>query len=273
MTLALLCQIPPVARFAAVTVAAVSLLLIPRSASAWPVDWTHDVAPASEKFLKLSGLDWFELEDPKVASLEWLDGANELLISGLAPGRTLALVGLQGRVAAWRIRIGGKGSEAAAGSSQWGAAKAACAVFEAAPLEDVKLRVHVQNSGCSDALLSLFRTDAYEARHVEMTFEPEVLQRQLARLASEFSKLPGAAVSARYVGAGLVLEGTATRAAYRKVLWTILENTLGPFALDDRIVVSGEGEMERRGELNRADREGSKVPVESARRSGSRARR
>ena len=42
-------------------------------------------------------------------------------------------------------------------------------------------------------------------------------------------------VKARYVGAGLVLEGPVTKAEHRKVLWEVLKRTLGRFALDDKM--------------------------------------
>ena len=68
-----------------------ALLLAAPTALAVPPDWTHDVEPGREKFVKLPRLDWVEVEDPSVATAEWLGDANELLLSGLKPGRTLLL--------------------------------------------------------------------------------------------------------------------------------------------------------------------------------------
>jgi hypothetical protein len=76
-------------------------------AAAWPVDWIHDVEPGKEKFLKLPKVDWFEVDDPKVVSVEWNAESNELLLIALKPGRALVLLGADGKVAAWRVRVGG----------------------------------------------------------------------------------------------------------------------------------------------------------------------
>jgi len=42
-------------------------------------------------------------------------------------------------------------------------------------------------------------------------------------------------VNARYVGAGLILDGKVSVAEHRKVLWEVLKRTLGRFALDDQL--------------------------------------
>lgn len=215
------------------TLLAVWVLVGPASAGAWPVDWVHDVEAGREKFVRLPRLDWFEVEDPAVAKVEWLGETGELLITGLKPGRTVVLLGADGKVAAWRVRVGGKGvtDEAA-----WAQAKKACPDFTATPLDDVKLTVTVQDDGCRRALHALFQTDAFEARHLELTFAGPVLQAQLKAVEEGVRQVAGRKATARYVGAGLVLEGTVSREEHRRILWEVLKRTLGRFALDDRLL-------------------------------------
>lgn len=211
---------------------AVGVLALPAIAAAWPVDWVHDVEPGKEKFVRLPRLDWFEVEDPKVAQVEWLADSGELLLTGLKPGRTVVLLGADGKVAAWRVRVGTK---PATDDAAWKAAQKACPDFAATPLEDVKLTVTVQDEGCRTALTALFQTDAFEARHLELTFAMPVLQAQLKSVEAGIRDIAGRRATARYVGAGLVLEGQVSREEHHQLLWAILKRTLGRFALDDRL--------------------------------------
>jgi hypothetical protein len=210
-------------------------LLLPGIALAWPVDWMHDVEVHKEKFIRLPRLDWFEVEDPKVLQVEWLEGSGELLLTGREAGRTVVLLGADGKVAAWRVRVGTK---PVTDEAAWKGAQRACPDFKPAPLEDVKLTVTVQDQACRQALTALFQTDAFEARHLELTFSSPVLQAQLKSLEEGLREVAGNRVSARYVGAGLVLEGQVSAEEHRKVMWALLRRTLGRFALDDRLVVS-----------------------------------
>ena len=145
-----------------------SLCFLGPSVFAWPVDWIHEVDAGKEKFIKLPGVDWLEVEDPKVASVEWLAESNELLIVGLKPGRTTVLLGAGGKVAAWRVRVG---TPPVIDDGVFKAAGKACPDLKVTPLEEVKLTVTVQDEGCRKALMALFQTDAFEARHLELTFE------------------------------------------------------------------------------------------------------
>lgn len=198
---------------------------------AWPVDWVHDVEVGKEKFLKLPKVDWFEIDDPSVLAIEWMADSNELLLIGLKPGRATVLLGAEGKVAAWRVRVG---TPPLIDQAAFVAAQKTCAEFNPAPLDDVKLTVTVQNEACRKALLALFQTDAFEARHLELTFDGKVLQAQLRSVEEALAQVTKGRVKARYVGAGLVLEGKLTLAEHRKVLWEVLRRTLGRFALDDR---------------------------------------
>ncbi len=200
-------------------------------AAAWPVDWIHDVEVNKEKFIKLPRVDWFEVEDPRVVAVEWAAESNELLLIGLKPGRTTILLGADGKVAAWRVRVG---TPPVVDEAVFAAAKKACPDLKVTPLEDVKLTVTIGDEGCRKALLALFQTDAFEARHLDLTFEGKVLQTQLRAVQDGLQLTTKGRVKARYVGAGLVLDGPVTLDEHRKLLWETLRRTLGRFALDDQ---------------------------------------
>lgn len=208
------------------------LLVLAGPAFAWPVDWIHDVEPGKEKFLKLPRVDWIEVDDPKVAAVEWIAESNELLIIGLKPGRATVLLGADGKVAAWRIRVGGA---PVTDEPAFVAAKKACPDLKPTPLEEVKLTVTVQDEACRKALLTLFQSDAFEARHLDLTLEGKVLQAQLKSVQEGLLAVTKGKVNARYVGAGLILDGKVSVAEHRKVLWEVLKRTLGRFALDDQL--------------------------------------
>ena len=198
-------------------------------AMAWPVDWVHDVEPSREKFVKLPKVDWLEVDDPAVAQVEWVAGSNELIIIGLKPGRAVVLLGAEGKVAAWRIRVGTK---PLLDEKLHAAAKKACSDFRESSAEDVRLTVTVKTEGCRQALLALFQTDAFEARHLELTFEGGVLQTQLKQLQRTIDEVAKGKVTARYSGAGLVLESSELpEADERKVLWAVLKASVGRLAL------------------------------------------
>lgn len=220
---------------AAVRLLCLALALTGSTALAWPVDWIHDVEPGREKFVKLPRLDWFEVDVPGVVQVEWLAESNELLLTGLKAGRATVLLGADGKVAAWRVRVG---TPAVRDDAAYTAAQKACPDFKATPLDDVKLTVTVKDEACHKALHALFQSDAFEARHLELTFDGKVLQAQLKRVQDGLQLASKGRVKARYVGAGLVLDGAATEAEHRKVLWAVLQRTLGRFALADEVEVA-----------------------------------
>ncbi len=214
---------------------ALALVLLPTLALAWPVDWVHDVEPQREKFVKLPKLDWVEVDDASITEGLWVAPSNDLVLVGLKPGRAVMLLGADGKVAAWRVRVGGK---PLLDDKVYAAAQKACPDFTVTPLEAVKLTVTVKTETCRLALAALFETDAFEARHLELTFDGAVLQTQLKLIQAALDKIAKGRVTARYSGAGLVLDGTrVTRAEYTRVLWAILKNSLGRFALDSRVEV------------------------------------
>lgn len=180
------------------------VFVVAAPASAWPVDWIHDVEPGKEKFVKLPKVDWFEVDDPKVVAVEWNAESNELLLIGLKAGRATVLLGADGKVAAWRVRVGGAPKVDPAAFT---AAQKACPDLKASPLDDVKLTVTVHDDACRQALLALFQGDAFEARHLELEFEGKALQAQLRAVQEGLQALTRGKVTARYVGAGLILDG------------------------------------------------------------------
>lgn len=210
------------------------LVLAAGPAWAWPVDWVHDVAPGQEKFVKLPRLSWVEVEDPRVLDAEWFEGNGELMLTGKQAGRTLVLLGSEGKAAAWRVRVGSRPVEDAVKRN---AAKDACPDLREPPDGDWKLLVTVASEKCRRALLDWFEGDSVEARFAEITFEPQVLQTQLKAIQAALDQATGKAVTARYVGAGLVLEGKLTQAQHRAGLWALFRVALGRFALDDQCEV------------------------------------
>lgn len=217
----------------------VALLLIPVRALAWPVDWIHDVEAGKEKFIKLPRVDWFEIrsadgsvDDPKVLAVEWVAESKELLLIGLKPGRATVLLGAEGKVAAWRVRVS---SPPQTDATLLPLAQKACPDLKLTPLEETKLTVTVGTENCRKALLPLFQTDAFEARYFDLTFEGTVLQNQLKSVQEGLQQVTKGRVKARYAGAGLVLDGKVSVAEHRKVLWEVLKRTLGRFALDDQM--------------------------------------
>jgi hypothetical protein len=203
-------------------------------ALAWPADWIHDVEAGKEKFVKLPRVDWIDVDDPKIANVEWIAESNELLIVGLKPGRATVLLGADGKVAAWRVRVS---SPPLLDATALPTAQKACPDLRVTPLEDTKLTVTVADEPCRKALFSLFQTDAFEARHLDLTFEGKVLQTQLKSVQEGLAAVTKGKAKGRYVGAGLILEGNVSVAEHRKLLWEVLKRTLGRFALDDQLVL------------------------------------
>jgi hypothetical protein len=203
-------------------------------ASAWPVDGSVDMELGHEKFLRFSAIEWAEVDSPQIASVEVFPQSSELLLTPASSGRALLLMYAEGKMAVWRIRVGGKEAlSPALSSSAQAAAEKACPGMKE---EGGKLVAPVRSEGCRAALLELFKTDAYRARDVELGFDAPVLQAQLAALSRALPK----GVTAQYLGAGLVLKGKVSAAARRKTYWQVFLNTVGRPALDDEL--EGEGQ-------------------------------
>jgi hypothetical protein len=215
-------------------------LLAPLPALAWPADVYLDVEKGGEKFQRLGAVDWFEVEDPSIAQVEWLS-SNELLVTGKALGRTLVLFYAQGTAAVWRIRVHEKGAQTqpASSSSALEAATKACPGL-ALDLKGPSSTVTARTEACRQALLAFFQTDAVRASDSGVNFELPALQAQLQAIQSALSRL-GEKVTVKYSGAGLILEGATTPAGQRRLLWVVFRNTVGRVVIDDRLDVTDAG--------------------------------
>lgn len=228
---------PPVSRRALPLLAFLAALLLavaPRQASAWPVDLVMPLEPGKERFHKLSVVDFVEVEDPSIATAEVLEGSNELLLTGLKPGRTLLLLYAEGKFAVWRLVVGTPPEPLPATEPLVAAARKACPGLQVANGAERGLTAEVKDSRCREALRSLLKTDAYLARELELTFELPLLQEQLTALTPV---LKGLGLTVSYRGAGLLLEGSTTPEGHRKALWELFRQALGRVPLEDRVTV------------------------------------
>jgi hypothetical protein len=213
-----------------------ALLLLSLPALAWPVDVILPLESGAERFHKLTAVDWVDVEDPSVATVEVLPGSNELLLTGKRPGRTLLLLYAEGKFAVWRLVVTSPGGRFApeAGSEPLAAARKACPGLQVNGGAERTLVVAVKDTACRKALLALFQTDAWLGRELELTFELPVLQEQLAAVTHGLKEL---GLEARYSGAGILLEGTATPEAHRRALWELFHQSVGRVPLEDRVKV------------------------------------
>lgn len=211
---------------------AVLLLVVSSPAFAWPVDVTQELEPKKEKFVRLSSLDWFEVEDPKVVSVEFLADSDEILFTPLKPGSTLVLMYAEKKFAVWRLRVGPKTSNDGGTLS---AALKACPKLSHHPDAYDKLSGEVSDEKCRLALLPLLATDTFVGKELDFTFPIEVLQSQLKTINAALSKTK---ISARYEGASLVLTGSTDAAGQRKALWEVFRRSAGRVAMDDQVEVA-----------------------------------
>jgi hypothetical protein len=211
-----------------------ALLLLPVSAQSWPVDQLFSVESGAERFHRLTAVDWVDVEDATVATVEVLPGSNELLVTGKRPGRTLLLLYAEGKFAVWRLTVTAPGARpmAEAAPEQLAAARKACPGLQVNEGAERALLATVKDSACRKALLALFQTDAWLARELELTFELPMLQEQLAGLEPTLKAL---GLEARYSGAGVVLQGSATPEAHRRALWALFRQSVGRVPLEDRV--------------------------------------
>lgn len=184
-----------------------------------------------DRYVRLPKLDWLEVDTPQVLDAEWFGATNELLLVGLKPGRALMLLGAEGKVALWSVRVG---QPRTVDPALLKAAASPCKTLQPTPQLELKLTVTVDSDACRRALLKLFQDDTFEARNIEVTFTQAQLQAQLKVLqeAVVAAKLP---VALRYVGAGLVVEGVVTAAQHRATLWLLVRHVVGRLVIDDQL--------------------------------------
>ncbi|MFY2556471.1 hypothetical protein ACN469_02410 [Corallococcus terminator] len=205
-------------------------LLVPAVAGAWPVDLVLPLEAGKERIQKLAAVDWVEVEDASIASVEVLPGTNELLLSGQKEGRTLLLLFAEGRFAVWRLTVGNPPPEDV--TPKLASARKACPDLKATQGAERALTATVKDAACRAALLEVVRTDAYVARELELTFEVPALQEQLASIVAALQPL---GLAASYSGAGLVVTGTTSREDWHRALWELFRRSVGRVPLEDRV--------------------------------------
>ncbi len=209
-------------------------LMLSSLARAWPVDMVHVLDAKKPSFVRLPQVDWSVVakDDVKTFEAEWLAEANEFLLSPFKPGRGLVMLSGLGQVAFWRVLVAQKPK---LNPAAFEAAQKSCPGFSSTPLDDVKLTVSISAEACRQALLLLFQSDTFTADQLRLTFTPEMLQAQLKDMHKALKPWP---VTARYVGAGLVLEGKVTAEQQQQIYWALFANGIGRLAVDDRLEVA-----------------------------------
>ncbi len=220
---------------------AIAIVLVSTGAHAWPADVYADLRAGEERFEKLAAVEWVEVEDPTVLDAEVLP-SGELLLTGKAKGRTLLLLYAEGKFAVWRVRVGTPPVEVGPDGEPLQKAKKLCGagfkVNAARGGGEAELVTAVPNDACRLALRALFETDAFRARDLELVFDVPAFQAQLADVAEGIRAAGVKGVTARYHGAGLVLEGKVTAAEKRKVLWAVFKRSVGRVPLGDKLEVT-----------------------------------
>lgn len=214
------------------------VLLMSGVAAAWPVDTTRELEVDKPVLLPLGGLEWFDVEDSSVVTVERLP-AGDLLLLGTKPGRSLVLLYGDGKMAVWQVRVATKPVTDVAATE---AAKKACPGLVLRPDDEPQLVAKVADEQCRAALLALLKTDGFSAGKLELTFELGALQSQLKALNSAFTVATRSALKTRYVGAGFELSGTLTAEEHRRVLWALFRTSVGRVALTDKVdIVATDG--------------------------------
>lgn len=213
-----------------------ALLLLPVSARAWPVDQAFSVESGADRFHKLTAVEWVEVEDPAVATVEVLPESNELLMTGKSPGRTLLLLYAEGKFAVWRLTVTAPGARPVPEDAPelLAGARKACPGLQVTEGAERTLLATVKDTACRKALFALFQKDTWLARELELTFELAMLQEQLSELEPTLKEL---GLEARYSGAGIILSGSATPESHRRALWALFRQSVGRVPLEDRVKV------------------------------------
>jgi hypothetical protein len=206
-------------------------VLLPTAALAWPVDGFIDVPANGDKLVKFGALEAARIDDPQIADVEVMPDSGELLVTAKKPGRALVQLVAQGRVAVWRLRVGGEPLDEPA---VWDAAAKSC---KGVSPKATELEIDVGTTNCRAALLKVLAQDRLLAKDLSLTFDVKVAQAQLAEFQAALAaaKLP---VTVRYEAAGLVLEGTVDEEARRRVYFELFKKSAGRLAITDKLVVS-----------------------------------
>ncbi len=186
-----------------------ALLLLPVSARAWPVDQVFSVESGADRFHKLTAVEWVEVEDPSVATVEVLPGSNELLITGQAPGAHAPAALRRGEVRRVAADRDGAGRPAVpeAAPELLAAARKACPGLQVTEGRRALAVGHGEGhrvpQGAAGALPDGHLAGARAGAHLRAADAPGAALRAGAALKE-------LGLEARYSGAGIVLQGTAT---------------------------------------------------------------
>ncbi len=209
-------------------------LLTASPAFAWPVDRIIDLGPSKSEVLELTGVEWWDVEDPAVVSVTFAEGTG-LTLAPRAAGRTHVLLYSQGRFAVYRVRVS---SPARTDAALRGAAQAACGKFEWKPNDETRATLQVASEACRRALGPWLETDDVVASQLDITFELVALQAQLGAVEGALKAAKVKAEPLKYLGAGLVLAGRLRADEHRAALWAIFRSSVGRVALDDQVEVA-----------------------------------
>ncbi len=209
------------------------------------MDQYLDLEAGAERFEKPASVEWAEVDDAKVASVELLP-SGELLFVGHAPGKALALLYAEGRFAVWRVRVHPKGEnrclgdgckDGAPSAEALAPARAACGRSLELKGDPAVLHANVSTDACRRALQSVLENDGFIARRTHLTFALEPLQAQLADIERAVREAGVSGVELRYRGAGLELKAARplSPAQHRAVLWQVFRHSIGSVPLDDKV--------------------------------------
>jgi len=224
-------------RFVALWLAS-SVLALPVSAMARPVNSVFDAVAQSEHFFRLEA-DAVFTDDPAVVQAELLP-SGELFLTAKRPGRALMFVLAGGGLEAVRIRVRASGDAPVAQTASpqvVAAARGACPGLVIEGTEGRRsVKVQIGTAACRRALLEMLAGDEFSLRGIEVMYSPEAVKDQLddvlRRVAERRPELLQQYQIA-YVGVTLRIRGKGTAADRAQLLTSVYEASVGPVVLDD----------------------------------------
>lgn len=204
-------------------------------ALAWPVEKVIELEAGKDTIVRIGNAEWFDLDDPKVATAEALDSGDEMLLTGKAPGRALLMVYAEGKPIVYSLRVGKADAKAAQAALQ--PALKACPKLAYKPAEYEKLTGDVPDVKCRAALLEALKSDPVEAKEVALVFDATVLAAQLTEIKTALTAAKNP-LAVHYEGATLVLEGKGELPQLKRALWESFKHSACRIALDNRAEVS-----------------------------------
>ena len=171
------------------------------------MDVRLELAPGEARVVRLSAVEWVEVDAPHTVAAEVLPGGQELLLEARADGEALLLLYAQGRFAVWRLVVGAPRSTTAETETRYGAALGACPGLNAGA-EDAAGASGRSESGASGRSGSLGGREG----------------RRDAAQADTMGKAAAARVALPPAGSARVLKGRVQSEACRAALHTLLES-------------------------------------------------